>query len=384
MRIENLLTRGVEEIIEKESLEKKLKSKKGLRIKFGIDPTAPLIHLGIALPLRKLAEFQKLGHKVIFLIGDFTATIGDPSLQDKTRPPLSKEEVEKNARTYLEQAGKILDIKKAEIRRNSQWFSKMGLREFLRLESYFTVLRILERDDFQKRMKEGKDLRCHEIDYPILQAYDSVILKPDLEIGGTDQKFNMLAGRRMMERMGLPPQDIMTLKLLLGTDGQRKMSKSYGNYIGIMEKPDKMYGKIMSLGDEQIEPYFELCTDVDLAEVRKIKNPKDQKARLAFEIVKIYHGQTLAKEAEREFERVFKEKKTPTKVEKRYLKSKKIIDVLIETGLAPSRSEAKRLIRQGGVKVNHEVIRDINYRLKEENLIQVGKRRFVKVKTSNG
>ena len=384
--LNGLLRRGVEEIIEKESLEKKLKSGRKLRIKLGIDPTAPDIHLGIAVVLRKLAEFQKLGHTIIFLIGDFTATIGDPSGQDKTRPPLSKKQVEKNAKTYLEQAGKILDIKRTEIRKNSQWFGKMNLADFLKIESYFTVQRILERDDFTKRIKEGRDLRSHEINYPILQAYDSVILKADLEIGGTDQKFNMLAGRRLMKKMGLPPQDIMTLKILVGTDGLKKMSKSLGNYIGITEKPEGMYGKIMSLSDKQIIPYFELCTNLPQEEVKKIKEPKDQKARLAFEIVKLYHGLEKAKEAEGEFNRVFKEKLYPAKMKEAKLHGIwNIVDLLMALDLVKSRSEAKRVIEQAGVKINGktEADRFAKLELHDGMVIQVGKRKFTKIKIKN-
>jgi tyrosyl-tRNA synthetase len=382
----DLLKRGVKEIIDKESLEKKLNSGKKLRVKFGIDPTAPDIHLGHTVPLRKLRQFQDLGHKIVLVIGDFTAQIGDPSLQDKTRPPLSKEQVEKNAQTYLDQAGKILRLEKTEIKRNSQWFSKMNLGDFLKIESCFTVQRILERDDFEKRLKQGRDLRFHEIDYPILQAYDSVILKADLEIGGTDQKFNMLAGRRLQEKMGVPVQDIMTLEILVGTDGQRKMSKSYGNYIGILEKPEEMYGKIMSLPDGQIIPYFELCTDISLEEIKKIQNPRDQKARLAYEIVKLYHGENEAKEAEAEFNRVFKEKLYPSEIpEVHFHGNWHLIDLLVNLRLAKSRSEAGRLIEQAGVKINGKTEADkfAKIEIVDGMIIQVGKRRFVKIRVSD-
>jgi tyrosyl-tRNA synthetase len=384
--LEEILSRGVEEIIEKDSLIEKLKSRKKLRFKFGVDPTAPDIHLGIAVLLRKLAEFQKLGHKIIFLIGDFTATIGDPSGVNKTRPILTPREIDQNARTYLAQAGKILDIKKTEIRKNSEWYKKMSLADFLKIKSHFTIQRILERDDFSDRLKQGVEIVSYEIDYPVLQAYDSVMLRADIEIGGTDQKFNMLAGRRLMKKMGLPPQDVMTMKILVGTDGKKKMSKSLGNYIGVSEQPFTMYGKIMSIPDELIEPYLLLCTDISLDEVRAIKNPRDRKARLAFEIVQIYHGQKAAQEAEEEFNQIFKESQVPSKIPVTFVKSSKIIDILVETGLASSKSEARRLVEQGGVGVqikNKRVkIKDINASIpiKENPIIQVGKRRFVRVK----
>ncbi|MCX6807133.1 MAG: tyrosine--tRNA ligase [Candidatus Berkelbacteria bacterium] len=379
----DLLIRGVEEIINKEILIEKIKSSRKLRIKLGIDPTAPDIHLGIAIALRKMAEFQKLGHKIIFLIGDFTAAIGDPSGANKTRPMLSKEEVEHNAKTYLEQAEKIVDIKKAEVRKNSEWYKKMSLAEYLNIKSNFSVQRILERDDFTNRIKEGKDLRCHEIDYPILQAYDSVVLRSDLEVGGTDQKFNMLAGRRLMEKSNIEPQEIMTLKILVGIDGVKKMSKSLGNYVGITEKPEEIYGKIMSIPDEQIMNYFELCTDIPLSEIKKIENPRDQKARLAYEIVKIYHGKDSAQRAEQEFKRVFREKLNPSEIEEVQLHGVwNIVDLLVNLKFAKSKSEATRLIEQCAVKINGktEANRFLKIELKDRMIIQAGKRRFVRVK----
>jgi len=384
--IEEILNRGVEEIIDKESLIAKLKSKTQLRFKFGVDPTAPDIHLGTAVLLRKLAEFQKLGHKIIFLIGDFTATIGDPSGANKTRPVLDPREINQNAKTYLGQAGKILDIQKTEVRRNSEWYKKMSLSEFLKIKSCFTVQRILERDDFADRLKQGAEILSYEIDYPVLQAYDSVVLNADVEIGGTDQKFNMLAGRRLMKKMGLLPQDVMTMKILVGTDGAKKMSKSLGNYIGISERPQDMYGKIMSIPDALIEPYFLLCTDCALDKIREIKSPRDQKARLAFEIVKICHNQKEAQKAEAEFNRIFKESREPSEISVKTVKSGKIIDLLVETGLASSKSEARRLVEQGGVGLRVEnkrvKIKDINTSVPIEKnpIIQVGKRKFVRVK----
>ncbi len=383
----NLLERSVEEIIKKSSLEKKLKSGKKLRIKFGVDPTAPDIHLGTAVPLRKLAQFQKAGHKVIFLIGDFTALIGDPSGQDKTRPQLSKEKIEENTETYLNQVGKILDAEKTEIRRNSEWYEKEGWGDIINLTSKFTIARILERDDFEKRLKAGVEISVHEILYPIMQAYDSVKLKADLEIGGTDQKFNMLAGRRLMGKMEMNSQDIMTIKLLVGTDGVKKMSKSLANYVGIAEEPVEIFGKIMSIPDEQIMPYFELCTNVDLAEVEKIKNPRDQKARLALEIVKMYHSEADAEKAVQEFDRIFKSKEVPSKIPEIKVDQDEIglVDFLTDNDLVASRSEAKRLIEQGGVKtiINNQqsTISNIDekIKIKDSIVLKIGKRKFIKI-----
>ena len=378
------LYQGVLEIIDRENFEKKLKSGKKLRVKFGIDPTAPDIHLGIAVALRKMAQFQKMGHTIIFLIGDFTATVGDPSGVNKTRPILSDKEVAQNAKTYLEQAGKILDIKKIEVRKNSEWYRSMKLADFLKIKSFFTVQRILERDDFEKRIKEGRDIRCHEIDYPILQAYDSIMLKSDLEIGGTDQKFNMLAGRKLMEKMGMQPQDIMTLQILVGTDGVKKMSKSQGNYIGITDAPKEMYGKIMSIPDSLILDYINLCTDLNQGEIEKIKNPKDQKSRLAFEIVRNYHGEKIAKESEIEFGHIFREKGLPKEIPGVVVKKKswQILDLLTELRVFSSKSEAKRMINQNGVKVNQKVVNNQFEKVDIGNgaVIQIGKRKFLRVK----
>ncbi len=381
--LKNLSERGVEEIIEKSSLEKKLKSGKKLRIKLGVDPTAPDIHLGTAVPLRKLAQFQKAGHKVIFLIGDFTALIGDPSGQDKTRPQLSKEKIQENAETYLNQVGKILDVEKTEIRRNSEWYKKEDWKDIINLTSKFTIARILERDDFEKRLKKGAEISVHEILYPIMQAYDSVKLKADLEIGGTDQKFNMLAGRRLMRKMDMSPQDIMTIQLLVGTDGSQKMSKSLANYVGIAEEPVEIFGKIMSIPDEQIMPYFELCTDVDLAEVAKIKNPRDQKAKLALEIVKMYNSDVEAEKAAKEFDRIFKSKEVPTEMPEIKIDQDEIgiVDFLTDNDLVASRSEAKRLIEQGGVAIDSKKITDINakIKIKDSIVLKIGKRKFVRI-----
>jgi len=397
-KIETLLSRGVEEIIDKEHLKKRLLKGQRLRIKFGVDPSKPDIHLGHTVPLRKLREFQQLGHKVIFIIGDFTARIGDPSGRSKTRPQLTVQEVNKNAKTYLDQAGKVIDIKKVEIRRNSEWYDKMKPDDFIRLFSKITLARILERDDFQKRMKNNINIYPHEIIYPILQGYDSIVVESDVEIGGTDQKFNMLIGRRLQEKEGMEPQDIITVPLLVGLDGKNKMSKSLGNYVGITESAFQQYGKIMSIPDNLILDYFKLLTDVPLKEIAKMErdlkskrvNPKELKSFLAKEIVTFYHSKQKAERAEREFERIFKEKKTPTKIPVCLLNKDtlNILDLLTKTRLVSSRSEGRRLIEQKGVRIKFKdqesKIPIKNWqeeiKIKDGMILQVGKRKFVRIR----
>ena len=393
-KIKTLLSKGVEEVIKRDSLEKKLRAGKKLRIKYGADPSAPDLHLGHSVCLWKLKEFQDLGHQVIFIIGDFTGLIGDPSGRDKTRPALSKEEIEKNAKTYFEQAGKILDIKKIEIKKNSQWFSKMDLADFLKLAGQFTLARIIERDDFSQRLKKGIDIGFHETIYPLLQAYDSIMVKADVEDGGRDQKFNLLAGRELQKKMGQPEQDLMLFPLLVGADGKKKMSKSLGNYIGLTESANEQYGKIMSISDDLIFHYFELCARLSQEEIKEIKketdsgrlNPRDAKARLAREIVSLYHGKTAAEKAEKEFIQVFREKKKPTQMPVQKIKAGKwnVLDLLFKLKLAPSKSEAKRLIEQGGVKIDGRVVKDwkVEIQIKDGLVAQVGKRKFVRLKRS--
>ena len=393
-KIKTLLSKGVEEVIKRDSLEKKLRAGKKLRIKYGADPSAPDLHLGHSVCLWKLKEFQDLGHQVIFIIGDFTGLIGDPSGRDKTRPALSKEEIEKNAKTYFEQAGKILDIKKIEIKKNSHWFSKMDLADFLKLAGQFTLARIIERDDFSQRLKKGIDIGFHETIYPLLQAYDSIMVKADVEVGGRDQKFNLLAGRELQKKMGQPEQDLMLFPLLVGADGKKKMSKSLGNYIGLTESANEQYGKIMSISDDLIFHYFELCARLSQEEIKEIKketdsgrlNPRDAKARLAREIVSLYHGKTAAEKAEKEFIQVFREKKKPTQMPVQKIKAGKwnVLDLLFKLKLAPSKSEAKRLIEQGGVKIDGRVVKDwkVEIQIKDGLVAQVGKRKFVRLKRS--
>ena len=293
-KIKEVLTRGVSEVIVRDDLEKKLLSGKQLRVKFGIDPTAPDLHLGHTVVLRKLRQFQDLGHKVIFLIGDFTATIGDPSGRTFQRQQLPENEIKKNMKDYIRQAGKILDIKKAEIRYNGEWYKKKGALFLMELSSKISYARVMERDDFQKRIKENSDINMLELLYPILQGYDSVELHCDVELGGQDQKFNLLMGRKIQKRYDLPEQDVLTVPLLEGTDGIKKMSKSTGNYIALNDSPSDMYGKIMAIPDILILKYIELLTDIDIEEIKKMQNPRDQKARLAGENVKMDHREKAA------------------------------------------------------------------------------------------
>jgi tyrosyl-tRNA synthetase len=389
--IEELLTRGVSEVIDKKNLEKKLKAGKQLRIKLGVDVTAPDLHLGHTVPLFKLKQFQDAGHQIIFLIGDATTRIGDPSGAKKTRPILSEKEIKRNAQTYLDQVGKILDLDKTEVRRNSEWFDKMGFSDLVKLSTHFSVARILERDDFTKRIKAKQDIRLHELFYSIMQGYDSYALKADLEVGGTDQKFNLLAGRTIQKQLGQSSQDILTVPLLVGTDGKDKMSKSLGNYIGITEPPNEQFGKIMSIPDDLIISYFELLTDIPPEEIEGFKdslgedsmNPRDIKARLAKEIVTRFHSAKDADKAEEEFNRIFKEKGTPSEMpEIKTQSSVFLVDLIVKNKLAPSKSEARRLMEQGGVKINDQKITDWKERvtLKNNQILQVGKRKFAKIK----
>lgn len=393
MNLKNLLEKEVEEIIVKESLERKIKSGKKLRIKFGADPTKPDLHLGHAVVIRVLKKFQEEGHIIIFVVGDYTAKIGDPSGRDKTRPMLSEQEIEKNAQTYFEQVGKILDIKNIELKRNSEWLKNLDYAEIIKIASKFNIARILERDDFYNRYKKGISIGLHEFLYPVMQAYDSLFLKADLEIGGTDQKFNMLAGRELQEKMGEEPQDVITCKILEGLDGKRKMSKSLNNYVGLDESPLEMYGKIMSIPDSLIIKYYSLCTDYSSKEIKELEksmkinkiNPRDAKAKLAYSIVKIYHNQEEAQKASAEFERIFKMREMPKDIPEITLKMPiyLICDLLVSTNLVNSKSEARRLIEQKGVKIDGETITNKNkkIKIKEDMVIQVGKRRFVRVKT---
>lgn len=397
-KIEELLERGVERVEIKDHLKKLLQAGGKLRVKFGIDPTGPVIHLGNAIPIRKLRQFQELGHQVVFLIGDFTARIGDTSDKDAMRQPLKEDEIETNMGTYKEQLDKILDIEQTEFVYNSEWLSKLSFEHLLKLQSQFTVAQMIERENFHDRYKAGKPIGLQEFTYPLMQGYDSVAIKADVEIGGTDQTFNMLTGRVVQRIYGQEAQDIIALALLEGTDG-RKMSKSYGNIIGISEEPNEIYGKTMSMKDELIIRYFILCTDVPAEEIKNIEkelkeeriNPRDAKAKLAKEIVALYHGQKAAGKAEKEFDKVFKRKEFPTEVAEVEIKLKDdvaegqkrpILDLLVRTKLSSSKSEAKRLVEQGAVKIDGKIEKDWQKQVetKEGMIIQVGKRKFVRIK----
>lgn len=388
----SLIKRGSVEIISEAELVLKLKeaqkNRRPLHIKAGFDPSAPDIHLGHTVLLRKLKHFQELGHSVYFLIGDFTGRIGDPSGQTETRKQLSREEVIKNAKTYKRQIFKILDPKRTRIVFNSKWYEKMNFGQVVGFLSKYTVARMLERDDFLKRFKENRPISILEFVYPLIQGYDSVVLKADVELGGTDQKFNLLVGRELQREYGCQPQVVMTMPLLEGTDGINKMSKSLNNYIGINESPKEIFGKIMSVNDDLMMRYYELLTDVDLESVKKL-HPKEAKLKLAAEITKEYHGDREAKLARQEFERVFKNKELPQEIiqQKIVVPSDKIPLVnLLDYGLqilytGNSKNELRRLITQGAVKVNSQTVTNVNYELEtgREYLVQVGRRSFVKV-----
>jgi len=392
-RIESLLRRRVAEVVVEDSLRKKLASGRKLRIKLGVDPTAPDLHLGHAVALKKLREFQELGHQVVLIIGDYTTRVGDPTGKSKTRPMLSEADIEANAKTYLDQAGKVIDLTKIEVRRNGEWFAKLNFNDVIQLAAKFTVARMIERDDFAKRLKDGSDIHLHELMYPMMQAYDSIMVEADVEIGGTDQKFNILAGRDLQRKLGKPEQDAMFLgPILVGTDGTNKMSKSLGNYIGVSEPPEQMFGKTMSIPDAALWDYFNLTTDVPLEEVAEMRsacaggkmNPRDAKARLAKEIITFYHSAEDAAAAEETFIRTFKNKETPDDVPEIIIAAgeRPLVDVLVEAKLVASKSEARRLVEQGGVKVDGAVVKEIDSKItvgRKKLLIQKGKRHFVRV-----
>lgn len=377
------IKRGCAEIISEGELTDRLalslKSNTPLKIKAGFDPTAPDIHLGHTVLLLKLRQFQDLGHIVYFLIGDFTARIGDPTGQNKTRPPMSDEDIKKNTDTYKDQVFKILDPNKTKIVFNYEWFSKMSIFDVMDLMKHSTVSQILSRADFKKRLSENIDIRAHEFLYPLLQAYDSVYLKADIELGGTDQKFNLLLGRELQRDFGQPEQVVITLPLLEGLDGVNKMSKSLGNYIGIDENPNDMFGKIMSASDELMYKYYELLTSVDLKEIKSI-HPKEAKENLGFILVKQYHGLDKAKEAKTYFDSVFKNKETPIKMPEYKLSAKvNILDLLIESGLIKSKNEGRRLVVQSGVIFNDKKIIDEKFLIQESGILKVGARRFLRI-----
>ncbi|MBI65425.1 MAG: tyrosine--tRNA ligase [Candidatus Marinimicrobia bacterium] len=390
----SIIKRGVEEILPQEELKdkilKSIKTKIPLNIKLGCDPSRPDLHLGHSVVLKKLRDFQVLGHNVILVIGDFTAMIGDPTGRNKTRPQIDIEQTKINAKTYIEQASKILDVDNLKIVYNSDWLSKVDFIKIIRLCSNFTVAQFLERDDFSKRYKNNIPISIHEFMYPLAQAYDSVILRSDVELGGTDQKFNLLLGRALQKQYDMEEQAVISLPLIEGTDGVNKMSKSYDNYIAFNDSPNDMYGKILSIPDNLIFKYFELVTDLSLKDINDYKlslksdkiNHRDLKRKLAREIVSIYYDDQGASLAEQNFDNIFIKKSVPDNIDEiAVLENIKLIDFLLINKLVSSKSEAKRLINQSAVKIDDELITDINFILSPglKSVIKIGKRRFIKV-----
>ncbi|MBI5753569.1 tyrosine--tRNA ligase [Candidatus Peregrinibacteria bacterium] len=388
--IQTLLNRGTVEVIVRKDLEEKLKSGKKLRVKLGIDPSGADLHIGHMVVIKKLREFQEAGHEIQLLFGNFTGQIGDPTDKLNARKPKTQSELETNAAKYLEQAGKILDTKKAKIVWNADWLKKLTFADVIKLAQCFTVPQMMHRDMYQERIKNNADIYIHEFLYPLMQGYDSVALKSDLELGGTDQTFNLLAGRVIQKDYGQIPQNILTVPLLIGTDGENKMGKSLDNYIGVTENPKEMYGKTMSVPDELIMSYFELATDVSLQDIAKLRqameqgeNPRNLKMRLAHELVTLYHDKKSAEQAEAEFVEIFTNKGLPKNIPaQKFSKNKiNIVELLAESKLVASKGEARRLIEGGGVRIdgNKVASHEENIDLSQEKLLQVGKRKFLKV-----
>ncbi len=393
---------GAADVIPRDELAHKLERAaaegRELRVKLGIDPSAPDIHLGHAVVLRKLRTFQDLGHTAVLIVGDFTGRIGDPSGRSETRPMLSPDELDANARSYFEQVGRVLDMERAEVTRNSEWLAPLTFADVARLASSVTVAQLLERDDFAARLREGIPISLQEFLYPLMQGYDSVAVRADVEMGGTDQTFNLLVGRALQRAHGMEPQVAFTMPLLAGVDGTRKMSKSYGNQVGLAEPPEEQFGKVMSIPDEVMAEWFRLCTGLGPDEVDAVErgladgtlHPGEQKRRLAREIVRLYHGEEAAGEAEDRFDRVFRAHEIPDDVPEAAVPSEAVEGgrvylpkVLVATGLASSNSEARRLLEQGGVRLDGEQITDPNAEVSAADLagkvLQVGRRRFVRL-----
>ena len=382
------LKRGVDEILSEQDLIEKLKENRPLRVKLGADPTAPDIHLGHTVVLNKLRQFQQLGHEVYFLIGDFTGMVGDPSGKNTTRPPLSREDVLRNAETYKQQIYKILDPQKTRIVFNSEWLGKLGTEGMIRLASNYTVARMLERDDFKKRFSNNQPIAIHEFIYPLLQGHDSVALEADVELGGTDQKFNLLVGRELQKSAGQKPQVAITLPLLVGLDGEKKMSKSLGNYIGVTEAPSEMFGKIMSISDDLMWDWYNLLSFRPLTEIAQLKedvangkNPRDVKILLAKEIIARFHDEAAADAAEQEFINRFRKGAMPDDMPEFTFEGEiGLANLLKEAGLVASTSEANRMVQQGGVKIDGEKVEDAKLVISASTAVyQVGKRKFAKV-----
>jgi tyrosyl-tRNA synthetase len=394
-----VLLSGAAEVIPVEELEQKLGAGRTLRVKLGIDPSRPDLHLGHAVVLRKLRQFQDLGHTAVLIIGDFTGLVGDPTGQSETRPLLSPDEMAANARTYLDQSGRVLDMDRAEVRRNSEWLAGLTFADVIRLAEHLTVARLLERDDFSERYRAGKAISLVEFLYPLMQGYDSVAIQADVEMGGTDQTFNLLVGRDIQRAHGQAPQVVFTMPLLTGTDGARKMSKSFGNHVGLTEPPEEQFGKVMSIPDELIGSWLRLCTLVEPDEVDAAErgladgslHPAKQKRRLAREIVALYHGEEAAIAAEERFDRVHKEHEIPENVEEVDIPTDALRNgkvwlprLMTAAGLSSSNADARRLIEQGGVRLDGQAITDPDAEFSQGELsgrvLQVGRRRFVKLR----
>ena len=392
------LEKGVAEIIRTDELRSKLEraiqTGAPLRVYLGVDPTAPDIHLGHTVVLRKLKHFQDMGHTAIFLIGDFSAMIGDPTGVSETRPPLTREQVDQNAQTYIEQVRKILDPEKTEIRYNSEWLGKMSSYDLVRLCGRYRLARMLEREDFRSRLNKEQPISVHELLYPLLTAYDAVMLRSDVELGATEQKFNLLVHREIQKEYGQPSQVVLTMPILVGLDGERKMSKSLGNYVGITEAPGEMFGKLMSIPDELMWSYYELLTDFPWPVIVRLKeevrtgalHPMDAKMQLAHAIIAGFHGEEAAKKAGEEFKRVFRERQAPEEAPRHHLARsapKRLAALLVELKLAPSRAEAERLIKQGGVEIDgqrvEDVKREVDLSKSGEFLLRAGKKKFLRV-----
>lgn len=402
-KFESLLTRGVAEVTVEQELRKLLESGKRLRLKQGFDPSTPDIHLGHVVGLRKLRQFQELGHTIILIVGDWTARIGDPSGQVATRPMLSPQEVEANTQTYLKQFFEVVDKAKTEVRWQSEWYNKFGLHEVIRLTSKFTIAQLMAREDFNKRFSAGNPISLAEMLYPLLQAYDSVVIQADVELGGTDQKFNCLLGRELQQMSGQPPQQVLLVPLLVGTDGKLKMSKTFGNHIGIDESPQEMYGKVMSIPDHLIIDYFQLATDVPDEEIAGFReqlgshstNPMILKKRLAYEIAAQFHGVESAKEAEKYFSTVFQQRKLPEEIPEYVFTASRaedelyridIASTLVKEGIVKSNSELKRLLAQGAIELDGNKISSNIIDAHNGSVLKVGKRDFVRIaiKLSSG
>jgi tyrosyl-tRNA synthetase len=392
------LKKGVHEIIREEDLRAKLeksrKTGKPLRAKLGVDPTAPDIHLGHTVVIRKLKHFQDMGHIAVFLIGDFTAMVGDPTGQSETRPPLSREQVQANSKTYLEQVFKILDPANTEIRYNSEWLDKLSSYDIIKLAAKYRVARMLEREDFHNRLVNQQPISVHEFLYPLLVAYDSVVLEADVELGATEQKFNLLMGREIQREYNQESQVCMTMPILVGLDGARKMSKSLGNYVGITEPPQEMFGKMMSIPDELMWSYYELVTDRTEKEIAELKSevaagklhPMDIKMQLGEEVVSVFQGADAGRKAAENFQRVFRDRQAPVEAPAHKIPrgpAKKLTTLLVELGLAPSKSEAERLIKQGGVEINEQRVddfrKDVDLAQPQEFLLRAGKKKFLRI-----